>query len=142
MKVETILAEKGDRVVTITENERVSAAIELLNSNNIGALVVVRNGGEVCGILSERDVVRRMSPDCATLWQSPVSSCMTPNPYTCTPDSSIHELMQMMTDKRIRHMPVLVGNRLAGLISIGDIVKRKIEQTEQEAAALREYIAS
>lgn len=142
MKAETILRSKGSGVVTISMTDRIADAIELLNKHNIGALVVSGPDGQVTGILSERDIIRRLTGDSTALMFRTVAECMTRDPYTCSPDTGIEELMQMMTNKRIRHMPVIDGKKLVGVVSIGDVVKRKIEVTEEEAAALRDYIAS
>ncbi len=142
MIVDHILQSKGAKVHTIRAEAKVAEAIRVLNDENIGAVVVVDANDAVIGILSERDVIRSMKGDAATVLFSPVSSYMTSSVFTCTPDSAIDEVMQHMTNRRIRHMPVLRDGKLAGVISIGDVVKRKIEETEGEAAALREYIAT
>ena len=92
--------------------------------------------------LSERDVVRRLGEKGKDALSMRVTDCMTPKPYTCPPETTLDEVMALMTQKRIRHLPVRDGDKLVGVISIGDVVKRKIEQAEQEAAALKEYIAS
>lgn len=142
MNVARILQTKGGAVHTISASAKISDAVEMLNRNNIGALIVSGQGGEVTGILSERDIVRRLHGFAGAVLLQSVSACMTPNPVTCTREHSIDEVMQLMTKKRIRHLPVVEDGKLLGLISIGDVVKRKIEITEEEAAALREYIAS
>lgn len=142
MKVENILQTKGSAVVTVRSNARVSDAVTLLNEHNIGALIVLDSSDHVVGILSERDVIRRMAGDHITPMSKPVSDCMTANPVSCRLEDSIDDLMQTMTRRRIRHVPVIEDGRLAGMVSIGDVVKRKIAETEEEAAALREYIAS
>ena len=98
--------------------------------------------GELAGIISERDIVRLLGRDPAGALKRPVSECMTANVVTCTRDTTVAVLMEQMTRFRIRHMPVLEDGALTGIVSIGDVVKRKIEETEQEASALREYIAS
>lgn len=142
MKVESILQSKGNAVITVQSNAHVADAVTLLNEHNIGALIVVDSANKVVGILSERDVIRRMSGDQITPMAKPVSDCMTANPVSCQLETSVDDLMQLMTKRRIRHIPVIEAGRLAGMISIGDVVKRKIAETEEEAAALREYIAS
>ena len=106
----------------------------------IGALVAIDDAGQVAGILSERDIVRRLR-GAATLLSQQVTTIMTPKPVTCTREDSVDDVMQMMTGRHFRHMPVVENGRLIGVISIGDVVKTKIEVTEGEAAALREYIA-
>lgn len=142
MKIETILEAKGSTVYSVRADDSIADAIKLLNQHNIGVVVVVDDKDAIAGILSERDVVRNMADDGGAIMQARVSKCMTANPFTCTPDSTVDELMQLMTRRRIRHVPVVDQGRITGLISIGDVVKRKIEEAEEEAAAMREYIAS
>lgn len=142
MKVSQILAEKGGSVVTIPDHVRIKDAIEALRAHNIGAVMVVRGDGSLAGILSERDVVRRLSRDGAAAIDAEVADCMTPSPVTCAPSAGIDDLMSVMTERRIRHLPVLDGGRLVGVVSIGDVVKRKIEHIQREAEALKDYIAS
>ena len=142
MKVEQILHVKGTEVFAIGKSATIEDALDVLSVHNIGAVVVKDIHGSVVGILSERDIVRDLQKKGASLLDQSVEQSMTANPYTCTMDTPIDDLMGQMTAKRIRHMPVLKGEALIGVVSIGDVVKRKIEQTEQEAAALKEYIAS
>ena len=142
MKVEMILQSKGADVYSVRDDDTVSDAVSVLNGRNVGALIVKNAEGEVSGIISERDIVRRLGRDGPGVLAQRVSACMTANPYTCDPEQTIDEVMQEMTSKRIRHMPVVSGGSLIGVISIGDVVKRKIELTEQEADALKQYIAS
>ena len=140
MNVAKILEAKGGNVVTVSAEASVADAVDLLNRHNIGALIAVDDAGHVAGILSERDIVRRMR-SAPTLLGQQVASIMTPKPVTCTRNDSVDDVMQMMTGRHFRHMPVVEDGRLIGVISIGDVVKTKIEVTEGEAAALREYIA-
>lgn len=142
MHVDAILQAKGSDVFTVRVNDPIAHAIAELNSKRIGAVVVVDDDGRVAGILSERDIVRRMGSDPNAFLATTVGNTMTRAVVTCSPGSSLDELMEKMTERRIRHIPVVDGDRLVGIVSIGDVVKRKIEATEQEAAALREYIAS
>ena len=141
MQVDAILQSKGTTVYTVRANALVKDAVGALNKYNIGAVVVVDADGEVAGIVSERDIVRLLGRDPAGALQRPVSECMTANVVTCVRDTPIAELMEQMTRFRIRHMPVVEAGELMGIVSIGDVVKRKIEEAEQEASALREYIA-
>jgi CBS domain-containing protein len=141
MQVETILQSKGREVTTITSRAPIRDAVDLLNRHRIGAVVVVDNG-KVTGILSERDVVRHLGDDWNSLAQKPVAEVMTRNVITAAPASTVADLMERMTEHRIRHMPIVEGDTLVGIVSIGDVVKRKIEETEQEASALKQYIAS
>lgn len=142
MQVENILQSKGRSVLTVNATAPLKAAVNVLNNNRIGAVVVVDDRGDVAGILSERDVVRHLGDDPAALLAAPVSTVMTAKVITCTRASSVSDLMETMTRHRIRHIPIVEDRRLVGIVSIGDVVKGKIEEAEQEASALREYIAS
>jgi CBS domain-containing protein len=142
MQIEAILSSKGKTVYTVPTNARVADAVAMLNKHNIGAVVVIDSDGEVAGILSERDVVRLLGRDADGALKRPVSECMTANVITCSPETTVAVLMEQMTRFRIRHIPIVANGRLAGIVSIGDVVKRKIEEAEQEASALREYIAT
>lgn len=141
MKVEQILQSKGAQVYSVTGDQTLSEAVQVLNDRNIGA-VIVKAGNQVAGILSERDIVRQLRKGGVAALQVTVKSCMTADIVSCRLDTSLDELMSEMTDRRIRHMPVIENGALVGIVSIGDVVKRKIETAEQEAAALRNYIAS
>ena len=142
MQIETILQSKGRTVHTVAASAPIAEAVRILNSHRIGAVVVVGADGGVAGILSERDIVRRLGGDPLALLAAPVQSAMTSNVITTDRTASVSELMELMTRHRIRHMPIVEAGKLVGIVSIGDVVKRKIEETEQEAIALREYIAS
>jgi CBS domain-containing protein len=142
MHVQTILQAKGTNVYSVPASARVSDAIAALNKHNIGAVVVVDAEGRLAGIISERDVVRLLGRDPTGALKRPVSECMTASVVTCTRETLISDLMERMTRFRIRHMPVVERDELLGLVSIGDVVKRKIAEAEQEATALREYITS
>jgi CBS domain-containing protein len=141
MQVENILQSKGRAVHTVSAGATIAEAVDILNSRRIGAVVVV-DSGKVMGILSERDVVRHLGKDWAGLATRPVSDVMTKDVVTASRHATVAEVMERMTERRIRHLPVLEGPELVGIVSIGDVVKRKIEETEQEAIALKEYIAS
>jgi len=142
MRIGDILEEKGSKVFTLPETANVVDAVNTLGENNIGVVVITGAGNRVVGILSERDIVRRMREHGAAALESGLDKCMTRDPFTCSRDISLDEVMGTMSKRRIRHMPVVESDKLLGLVSIGDIVKRKIEQAEREAAALRDYIAS
>jgi len=142
VKAKHILQSKGADVFAVSPDDSIADAVSLLNEKNIGAVIVRGKAGDVVGILSERDVVRRLGKTGADAMALRVSECMTANPFTCAPDATVEELMSKMTEKRIRHLPVTQDGRVIGVISIGDVVKRKIEETEREAAALKEYISS
>jgi len=142
MQVKAILQSKGTTVHTVPTSALVADAVGMLNKHNIGAVIVVDSGGELAGILSERDVVRLLGRDPVGALKRPVSECMTANVVSCSRDTPIASLMEQMTRYRIRHIPIVENGELMGIVSIGDVVKRKIEEAEQEASALREYIAS
>jgi len=142
MQVDTILQSKGTVVHTVPTGAPVSDAVRMLNERRIGAVVVTDEAGAVAGILSERDVVRHLKGDPVALLASPVADIMTKTVITCGRDTSVSQLMEQMTRYRIRHIPIVEDGALVGIVSIGDVVKRKIEETEQEAIALKEYIAS
>jgi CBS domain-containing protein len=141
MQVENILQSKGRAVTTVASGSTIAEAVELLNAKKIGAVVVV-DDKKVVGILSERDVVRHLGKDWGALASRPVSDVMTRAVVSVSRFASIGDVMERMTEKRIRHMPIVENGELVGIVSIGDVVKRKIEETEQEAIALKEYIAS
>ncbi len=141
MQVENILQSKGRAVHTIAARATIAEAVDILNSRRIGAVVVTDNG-RVAGILSERDVVRHLGKDWTALASRPVSEVMTKDVVTMSRHASIDDVMERMTERRIRHLPIVDNGDLVGIVSIGDVVKRKIEETEQEAIALKEYIAS
>lgn len=141
MFVESILSAKGSEVFTISPDATIGELIAELARHNIGAVVVMDNGN-VAGIISERDIVRHLAGSAEGFRAKPVSTLMTRSPITCKPTDTIDSAMAKMSSGRFRHLPVIEDGRLVGIISIGDVVKRKIEEAEQEAGALRQYIAS
>jgi CBS domain-containing protein len=142
MQVENILRSKGTVVHTVRRSARIAEAVALLNAERIGAVVVVNAGGEVAGILSERDIVRKMGDNPTAFLQSAVADAMTSSVVTATRNDTLQSVMAKMTEYRIRHIPVCEGDTLVGIVSIGDVVKWQIAEVEQEANALRQYIAS
>lgn len=142
MKVADILKDKGSEVFTIKAGASLIEAAQSLDANRIGALVVLDESGALAGVISERDIVRIAARQGSIALTSPVSSAMTAEVHTATPDDTIADVMISMTGRRIRHLPVLAGGQLAGMVSIGDVVKRKIETAEAEAEAMKAYIAS
>ena len=142
MQVENILQSKGRAVHTLPTGASIAEAVEMLNTRRIGAIVVTTADGKVAGILSERDVVRHLGKDWSSLSSRPVSEVMTKDVVTMSRRATIAEVMERMTERRIRHLPIVDNGELVGIVSIGDVVKRKIEEAEQEANALKEYIAS
>ena len=141
MNVETILRDKGDWVATIRPDATIAAAVEMLNRERIGALVVSDDGAEVAGVLSERDIVRALGLHGEDLLSRPVEEIMTRNVITCQPADTVGELMSEMTNRRIRHLPVVADGRLRGIVSIGDVVKNRLDEVEFEASSLRSFIA-
>lgn len=142
MTVRKILNLKGSDVMTIAPDKRLLDAIALLTKHRIGALVVTGNSREVVGIISERDIVRLLSNTDNNRFENAVSSAMTKEVKTCKPEDTIQRVMQVMTAERFRHMPVVENGRLAGVISIGDVVKLRLEEMERESEHLKEYIAT
>ncbi len=140
MKISTILARKGTSVATIAGDAAVSEAVAELGSHRIGALVVSADAEHIEGILSERDIVRGLADRGSVLLGEPVSSIMTSTVFTCTPDDDTESLMAIMTDRRIRHVPVETDGLLSGIISIGDVVKSRIDELEKDRRELNEYI--
>lgn len=142
MNVAGILRVKGAETVTVTPDSSLRESVRTLSAQNIGAAVVLDEGDRVCGILSERDVVRAVAENGDRALDEPVKSFMTKNVVTCAKDDLVAELMTRMTEGRFRHLPVLEGDKLVGIISIGDVVKQRIAEQEQEVEAMRGYIAS
>src|SRR4051794_12009969 len=142
MNVEGILRAKGSRVVTINPDATVGRLVEGLRDDRIGAMVVSDDGRDVVGIVSERDIVRGLAQHGPRILAMPVSELMTRTVVTCAPEDSVKQLMEQMTRSRIRHIPVLRDGALAGIISIGDVVKSRLEEMATETNVLREaYLA-
>ncbi len=141
MFVETILESKGRRVATVPPDETIADAAAKLKQQQIGALVVSVDGLAVLGILSERDIARAVADHGTALGTMRVEDLMTREVITCVPGDTIADIMLIMTEKRIRHLPVFKDGVMCGLISIGDVVKIRLEEVEHEAEAMREYIA-
>jgi len=142
MTVENILRTKGRDVVTIEPDRTLAEAARLLSDRKIGAVIVRDTFRPVAGILSERDIVRAVATRGAGALEEPVSRSMTEKVVTCSVHSAINDLMEMMTDGKFRHVPVVEGGGLAGIVSIGDIVKHRLAQVEAETRAMRDYIAT
>jgi CBS domain-containing protein len=142
MTVKAILSRKGSDVVTIAPTASLSDAVKLLAERRIGALVVTGPDHRVAGILSERDIVRTLGERGPVALEDNVGAVMTRKVTTCTEADTIAFLMERMTAGKFRHLPVVDQGRLVGVISIGDVVKYRIEEVEHDADALREYIAT
>ena len=142
MTVKTILSRKGREVVTIAPTANLSEAVKLLAERRIGAVVVTGADNHVAGILSERDIVRALGERGAAALGDNVATVMTRKVTTCTETDTIADIMERMTTGKFRHVPVVEQGRLSGVISIGDVVKFRVEEIVRESDALREYIAT
>ncbi len=142
MTVAAMLSEKGREVVTTSAAASIAGAIDTLAEHKIGALVVVDENDRIAGIISERDVVRALAGQHGEILSAPISTVMTRAVVTCGEGETINEVMKRMTRGRFRHLPVVENGRLTGIISIGDVVRARIEQVEREADDMRAYIAA
>lgn len=140
MKIEDVIRKKGTAVVTIAPTATVAELVDLLGRNNIGAVVVSADGATISGIVSERDVVRHLASDGADVLSQPVSAIMTAEVKTCVADDSLEDTAHTMTYSRIRHLPVIKNGELAAIISIGDVVKFRIDQLTDERNHLLGYL--
>ena len=142
MHVSRLLQAKGTSVVTVRTDVTLAGVVALLTEHRIGAAVVSDDGTRIAGIVSERDVVRALAHGGAGVLDTPVAAVMTTDVVTCRPDTTIADLMATMTDRRMRHVPVEIDGELAGIVSIGDVVKDRIESLELESKALQDYISN
>ena len=140
MYVETILKRKGTNIVSTSPDETIAAVVHLLESKRIGAALVLDEAGEVAGIISERDIVQGMARHGERIHAMKVSEMMTADVVSCRPQDTIEAVMNVMTESRFRHMPVVDDGGLCGVISIGDVVKQRIADTEMEVDVLRQYV--
>jgi len=140
MIVKQILAAKGGDIVNIEPTANLAAAVKLLAERRIGALLVLGADRRIVGILSERDIVRVLAERGPSVLQEPVGQVMTRNVTTCSEEDTISSIMELMTAGKFRHLPVVNQGRLAGLISIGDVVKHRVQEIEHESEALQDYI--
>ncbi len=140
MRISHVIRHKGDLVVTVTSDATVQRLLEILDEHRIGAVVVSDDGSTVSGIVSERDVVRNLHTAGAGLLAQTVASIMTSDVQTCSPDDDIEDLARTMTERRIRHVPVVVDGKLHAIVSIGDVVKSRIDDLKTERDHLVGYI--
>ena len=140
MRISDVIRRKGDLVVTVRSDATVQQLLDILEQHHIGALVVSDDGSAVSGIVSERDVVRHLRTAGAGVLNQDVASIMTSVVETCTPDDGIEDLARTMTERRIRHIPVVADGQLVGIVSIGDIVKWRIDELQTERDQLVGYI--
>ena len=141
MNVEAILSNKGRAVATIRPDAPITAALAALTERNIGALVVSADGEAVDGIVSERDIVRGLADRGGAFLAEEVAAAMTQRVVTCSPQDTVADLMALVTNRRFRHLPVVEDGRLCGIVSIGDLVKSRLDDIEHEALSLRSFIA-
>ena len=142
MKLADVIQGKSPEIVKIRADRKVAEAAVIMTEKKIGALLVEDESGAIAGILSERDIVGGMGEHGADLHDVAVADLMTRNLIRCSSGDSVNEAMAMMTDRRVRHLPVFDDEQLVGFISIGDLVKCRITEVQAEAEAMREYIAS
>jgi len=140
MNVDSILRTKGGEVVTTRPDVSIADIARLLHGRRIGAVVVLSEGGGIAGILSERDIVSGMAEHGEEVSRLTVGRLMTREVVTCAPGDTIRDVMTLMTHRRVRHVPVVEADRLVGIVSIGDVVKSRIEETEVEVDSLRDYV--
>jgi CBS domain-containing protein len=142
MRITDLLRVKGTRVVTVTPDTTVRQLLTVLAEHGIGAVIVSHDGTSLDGIASERDIVRAFAKRGAAVMSEPVTAIYTAEVHTVTPDTQIEDVMRMMTERRVRHAPVVQDGSLRGIVSIGDVVKNRIDELETERAALTDYITS
>ncbi|MGW8205649.1 MAG: CBS domain-containing protein [Hyphomicrobiaceae bacterium] len=142
MNVASILKVKGKSVATARPEDTLESIAQKLASRKIGAIVIVGDGGNVAGIISERDIVRAVAEQGAASLQQPVSNVMTTSVMSCNESSTLDQMMAVMTQGRFRHVPVIEEGALVGIISIGDVVKHHIAEVEMEVTAMRDYLAT
>ncbi len=140
MRISDVLRVKGTRVVTVTPETKVRRLLAVLAEHGIGAVVVSHDGASVDGIASERDIVRAFAKRGAAVMSEAITAIYTAEVHTVTPETQLEDVMRMMTEQRVRHAPVVVDGGLRGIVSIGDVVKNRIDELETERAALTDYI--
>ncbi len=140
MILDTILREKGREVYSVAESATLKEAAELLDVRRVGAMVILNEAGHLIGVISERDIVRKVARSGAAALKSTVADAMTRQVVTARPSDTIEQALDRMTDRRIRHLPVVDGNVLLGVVSIGDLVARRLAEATAEVAAIRSYI--
>lgn len=141
MTIASIIHGKPHRLITVAPDDTLQQAAEVLARERIGALLVLKPNGDIAGIMSERDIVRAVGQKGTEVLSRPVAELMTKEVICCAPEDTVDQVMATMTEKRFRHLPVRHGGRIVAMISIGDVVKQKVEEAEAESQSLREYIA-
>jgi CBS domain-containing protein len=140
VRISGLLRDKGDFVATVAPEATVSEVLAGLAEHGVGALVVTEDGNRIVGIVSERDIVRALHQRGTPVLSEPVATVMTAEVSTCGPDDPVDSLMALMTERRIRHVPVVADGALVGIVSIGDVVKHRVHDLEDENLKLVEYI--
>jgi CBS domain-containing protein len=141
-KVSSVLKQKGYDVVTVAPHQTIASVVKVLTQNRIGAAPVINEEGQLIGIISERDIIRGMSDHADAVLALPAEHLMTRDVKTCSSEAQLVEIMEVMTLHRIRHLPVIQDGALHGIVSIGDVVKQRLEEVQSEAEELRRYIRS
>jgi CBS domain-containing protein len=141
MTISSIIHGKPHRLISVAPDDSLQQAAEVLTRERIGALLVLKPNGDIAGIISERDIVRAVGAQGAVVLDRPVAELMTKDVTCCTPEDTSDQVMVVMTERRFRHLPVRQGGKIVAMISIGDVVKQKVEEAEAESQSLREYIA-
>ncbi|MEM8801834.1 MAG: CBS domain-containing protein [Pseudomonadota bacterium] len=139
-RIKYLLDQKGNAVITIREDETIIAAVKVLHEKGIGALIVVNAAGALTGILSERDIVRKLAETPGQTLKQTVAENMTKDVVTCSPDDTLVDVLRRMSEGKFRHMPVVEGGQLAGMITIGDVVNSRLNEVEFEALQLKQLI--
>ena len=139
-KIKYLLDRKGNDVITINQNETIAAAVQVLHDKGIGALIVVDDMGALAGILSERDIVRKLAQTPGQTLPQTVAENMTINVVTCSEDDTLIEVLRRMSEGKFRHMPVVNDGKLAGMITVGDVVNSRLNELEYEALQLKQLI--
>ena len=141
-KVSSVLKHKGHEVVTVAPDQTVTAVVKVLAQNRIGAVPVVNEQGQIIGIISERDIIRGMAQHAGSVLTLAADKLMSRDVKTCSSEDQLDDLMEVMTRQRIRHLPVIADGALHGIVSIGDVVKQRLDEVQSEAEELRNYISS
>ena len=141
MSIASIIGSKPHRLISVAPDESLQQAAETLTRERIGALLVLKPNGDVAGILSERDIVKAVGLKGVDVLSRPVAEIMTKDVTCCAPEDTVDQAMALMTQRRFRHLPVRQSGKIVAMISIGDVVKQKVEEAEAESQSLREYIA-
>jgi CBS domain-containing protein len=141
MTIASIIHGKPHRLISVAPDDTLQQAAEVLTRERIGALLVLKPNGDIAGIMSERDIVRAVGVKGTEVLSRPVAELMTKDVICCLPEDTVDQVMATMTEKRFRHLPVRQGGKIVAMISIGDVVKQKVEEAEAESQSLREYIA-